>query len=368
MRKSEGSDAILFAEKVLALLDEGRFTATYKYAVLLGLMDLCLEQTSRSGEAPAFVTTAQLAERVVNLYWPHTAPFGAAHAAVLRQNTMGQAEIVSIIRRFRDRHLPDPHAPLARARAASPAAFESMVRSVEWKLVEMPLPRLQQIGVTPDRFIYEVAWSTTIRRAEFADGTSFDNRIQFVGAAGEHLVRLSGLLRPLVQRQWAALVARINDDLVADAHLEAFLFGADRIRLDPVRGPLRDLQSGRCFYCDRRLTEAVEVDHFLPWSRHPDDGIDNLVAADGRCNGDKRDFLASAEHVERWADRNHRQAGALATIATVARWSRTPDRTLSVARAVYVRLRPEVQLWRAGREFVPADQGRLVAALAGAAL
>jgi hypothetical protein len=30
--------AIRFAEKVLALLDEGQFTATYKYAVLLGLL------------------------------------------------------------------------------------------------------------------------------------------------------------------------------------------------------------------------------------------------------------------------------------------------------------------------------------------
>jgi len=35
---------IRFAEKVLALLDQGTFTATYKYAVLLGLMDLCMEK------------------------------------------------------------------------------------------------------------------------------------------------------------------------------------------------------------------------------------------------------------------------------------------------------------------------------------
>jgi len=33
---------IRFAEKVLALLDQGTFTTTYKYAVLLGLMDVCL--------------------------------------------------------------------------------------------------------------------------------------------------------------------------------------------------------------------------------------------------------------------------------------------------------------------------------------
>ena len=39
---------IRFAEKVLALLDQGSFTATYKYAVLLGLMDLCMEHVGVS--------------------------------------------------------------------------------------------------------------------------------------------------------------------------------------------------------------------------------------------------------------------------------------------------------------------------------
>src|SRR5215475_4084016 len=45
-------DAIRFAEKVLELLDEGRYTATYKYAVLLALIDLCLEGTQTSGAPP----------------------------------------------------------------------------------------------------------------------------------------------------------------------------------------------------------------------------------------------------------------------------------------------------------------------------
>jgi hypothetical protein len=42
-------DAVAFAEKVLSLLDQGRFVATYKYAVLLGLIDLCLENVSSNG-------------------------------------------------------------------------------------------------------------------------------------------------------------------------------------------------------------------------------------------------------------------------------------------------------------------------------
>ena len=46
-------DPIRFAERLLALLEEGSFTATYKFAVLLGLMDLCLEHSNRFGEPAA---------------------------------------------------------------------------------------------------------------------------------------------------------------------------------------------------------------------------------------------------------------------------------------------------------------------------
>ena len=48
---------------------------------------------------------------------------------------------------------------------------------------------------------------------------------------------------------------------------------------------LRELQDNRRFYCERRIDGQVEVDHFIPWARHPDNGIENLVVADQRCNG-----------------------------------------------------------------------------------
>ena len=76
-------DAIGFAEKVLELLDEGRYTATYKYAVLLALIDLCLEGTQASGAPPEMVTTRQLADKIVELYWPHTVPFASRAPARL---------------------------------------------------------------------------------------------------------------------------------------------------------------------------------------------------------------------------------------------------------------------------------------------
>jgi hypothetical protein len=154
--------AIGFAEKVLELLDEGRYTATYKYAVLLALIDLCLEHTQASGAPPDMLTTWQVADKIVEIYWPHTLPFvGQASPQVLRQNTRGQAEIVSAIARFRQRHTSDPSIPRWEAHLAAPRAYERLVREVEWKLIEMPLPRLQLMGQAYDPFIYEIQWPAT---------------------------------------------------------------------------------------------------------------------------------------------------------------------------------------------------------------
>ncbi len=44
-----GRDPFPFCEKLLNLLDEGAFTATYKYAALLGLVDLCMELSASDG-------------------------------------------------------------------------------------------------------------------------------------------------------------------------------------------------------------------------------------------------------------------------------------------------------------------------------
>jgi len=48
---------LALAERILELLDQGRFTARSKYAVLLALLDLCLEKAARDGAAPDLLTT-----------------------------------------------------------------------------------------------------------------------------------------------------------------------------------------------------------------------------------------------------------------------------------------------------------------------
>jgi hypothetical protein len=309
----------------------------------------------------------QLADRVLDLYWPHAVAFAFGRDRVLRQNSpnggrgAGQAAIVRAIEMFRSKHANDPSASLARARASAPHAFARLRRTVEWKLVEMPLPRLQTMGGQSAQFVYTINWDISITRTRFE--SDFDNLIRFVEPASEHLVRLSSLLRPLVQRQWAAMVARLNDDIVKDAQLEGFLFGVERTSLEPVRSDLRAMQDGRCFYCGRSLDASAQVDHFVPWARYANNAVENLVVADARCNNDKRDFLASAEHVTRWAERNARRAVDLAEIARRRGWDARSAESLAVARAIYLRLPDSVRLWRASRDFTAVDSESLARAL-----
>lgn len=358
---------IAFGERLLTLLDLGSFTATYKYAVLLALIDLCLEQSDGAGGAPTVLTTRQLAHKTVELYWGHTIPFiSPAGEHILRQSTGGQAQILGLIARFREREVGDPFTTLAEARSRDPRAFQRLVEAVEWKLIEMPLPRLQMVGTRHEPFVYQIGWEVgVIRRA--AGGPDFDNRIHLLHGAGDHLVRLAGLLRPLVQREWASMVARLNREMVEESRLEEFLFGTPRIRLDRVRAPLRDLQEGRCFYCEQLMSGPVEVDHFVPWTRYPDNGLDNLVLSDRRCNNAKRNFLPAVEHVERWRARSIPGSPSAEIIRRVEQdtgWERHPGRTLSVARAIYLRLPAHAKLWVAPDEFADADRAALASALA----
>lgn len=375
---SRGSgDTLAFAERVLQVLDQGAFTATYKYAVLLGLLDLVLETANRDGEPATVVSTRQLAEKVVELYWPHTRDYAELPdgPAVLRQNRGqpgSQAEIVRAIQRFRARHAVDETAPLFRTRLTLGARFERLIDTIEWKLIQMPLPRLQRTEGRTGAFVYGIAWDETIGRAAVAayqrgEPAAFDNRIRLLPGVPGYLLRLNSLLRPLIYRQWTAEVASING--LPEARLGEFLFGTDRI-VPPrrLREGLAELQQGSCFYCCERLSgHAIEVDHFIPWARYPDNGVENLVLAHQRCNNAKRDFLAATPHVTNWLARfQSPDADALTRLSREAGWESRPAQTLGVASAIYLRLPAEVELWLAPGRFKAADRTVLARAFAGA--
>lgn len=351
-QNSEALDAIAFAEKVLALLDQGAFTSTYKFAVLLGLMDLVVEQADSSGTLASVITTRQLADKIIEVYWAHTVAYSPLNA-VPKQNTHGQAEIISKVERFREK---SQFSTLFKAKRKNYKGYKTLLDNVEKKLIEMPLPRLQYFGQQEQRFIYDIAWDKSIadnlksvtayQRQQLSD---FDNRIHLAPQVADYLVALNGLLRPLIQRTWALQVARINK--LEESKLEAFLFHNKRAAIAQFSEGLSDIQANKCFYCEKHLGSSQktkpEVDHFVPWARYPNDGLANLVVAHSACNQDKSDHVAAFSHYQHWQERNAdaRSISAIEEIAEEAQWDVRLSESLNIANTLYGRLDDSVELW-----------------------
>jgi len=350
-----------FVQRLLQLLDEGRFVATYKFAVLLGLLDVLSEHAGPHGEAPSTIATRDLARAVLNIYWPHTRPF--EEIGTLRQNQSGQAEILSLIAHFREHTVGDSTAPPSQARLAQPEGFDVLVRDVEWKLIEMPLGRLQRIGNEDEPFIYTLGWDQPPTQGAVKT-PGFQGTLRLLPRAGDYLLRSAALLRPLVQRSWTLTVARFNG--MQEAKLEDFLFGARRISLLPVAPGLRDIASARCFYCRKPVQGQAAIDHFIPWTRHIDNSIENLVFAHPRCNSYKSAYLAAEQHLQRWSSRmtDPKLLAPLRDLADEKRWETHPETTQAVARSIYLRLPTGYKLWQLERDFTPLDRNRVLEALA----
>ena len=334
----------------------------------MAILDLTIEKTTAGGP-PTSLTTRELAEEIVELYWPHASPYEPVRR-VLRQgggHADHQAEIVRAIARFRQEVAGAPEELQHRARLAQPRKYEQLVRFVEWKLIEMPIPRLQVMGRDEDRFLYEYSWDQSIKRAHG------------LGLPGRHA---RSLRQPALaearrggapgQAEWRspahrpAGVGRHGGQHERPARDDPGEVPVRRRPYPPGRGPPASPgASVEPLLLLRRphQREPASVDHFIPWARYPDNGLDNLVAAHDRCNNNKRDFLAAAEHLERWRQRTRDHDDLLSALAVRLRWERNSDRSRGVASALYGRLPAGARLWRVGSDFEVADPERLVLAL-----
>src|SRR5215216_7975649 len=95
---------LTFLRQLQRVLNEGSVTATYKYALILALADLAVLHGDDSG-APLMLARRDIAAAMIRLYWRQAAPFPGVRGRapeILRQSTLRQAEIITIIQQFRD--------------------------------------------------------------------------------------------------------------------------------------------------------------------------------------------------------------------------------------------------------------------------
>ena len=350
-------DPLAFTQLVLQLLDEGRRHATYKLAVLLALLDTCAASGDDAGRAPSQISTRDLARSVARLYWTQVRPF--EQGAVLKQAAGARAITVDAVSALRQESQLRGATTFASAELRCQEAVERCLDVVELNLVRMPLGKLQRPlsfreGSDYPRFLYDDdAFHERVTRAQL------DRRplsVQLRPGAADTLVSLAGLLRPLIELHWTRQVAELNRISLAEDGLRSFLFGTQRSALTRLAPALVELQSGRCFYCTGPLPSDVHVDHFVPWSRIPNDGLANLVAADAACNGSKRDNYADLALLERWAERPRQ---ALSDAATSLDWPLRLTESLGTARSLYGHLPAGSRLWTGRGVFALLDPTRL---------
>lgn len=329
------SDAqLVFLRQLQRLFNEGEFVATYKFALLHAIADLCVERADDpSGEL--HLPLPDLGEKFIALYWQHAAPY--RHGQVIRQNRGEQAALLNALQSARARYTT-----LARFRASTD--WPRNVRSAAALLKKMPLWKLQTLSGQTEEFLY-------------ANRPVADGILLKPGVA--HCLRMFyPLVLQLVRGQWVSHIRSIPaNSLLVGPHgdLEEFLFGSHRRSLEPAQPALMEIQQGRCLYCGRDVHGDWHVDHFIPWSRYPRDLAHNLVIAHDRCNLAKRDTLAAREHVERWLARNEAQ-GALIADALGDAFVCDSDTSRRVARWSYeLEAQADARLWLRARQYVPFD-------------
>ena len=282
-------DQLVFLRLLQRVLNEGEFTATYKFALLQAFLDLSIESRI-TDDAKLPITYRQIAARFVEYYWNHTDPYpiDMGQDTVLFQSSGRQAAVLSQIGEVRRR---GPRT-LAQFRRET-REYESLLARVAKTVREQPVRYMQNLNGERLDFLFELA----------PDGRG----IRLLPGVAWCLQEFHDLIQDQLRSRWVEHVRRISSNarLIGNHRdLEVFLFGQQRAPLARVRDALLDIEGDRCFYCSRQMpTGKVEVDHFIPWSRYPRDRGHNFVLAHAACNNRKRDALASAPYLGRWIDR-----------------------------------------------------------------
>ena len=314
-------EQLQFFHKIQRLLDEGSFTSTYKYALLIALADLSVEKGSDSSDRLT-LTKSEIAEKFIQMYWRQakTFPSSAEEDQVLFQNNKGQITIVSkIIAIFSS--TSQRYAELS----LHALEHKQLMSTVKATLESGPLWRLQILGSNDvDDFLYaQVNGSNEIT---LRDGIAFCFR------------RFYNQIVAMVQGSWV-LKIRSNDQniqmLGQNVPLRDFLFGVPRNNLQRYVPILKKVQNNLCFYCSSEIKSSSEVDHFIPWARYQVDLSHNFVLACKSCNAAKGCMLASIVHLSNWSLRNREIGEELATTFVANAMPQSMDSSLSVAKWAY---------------------------------
>ncbi len=285
------ADAVRLLDALQRLLRDSSYTTTYKFALLHTFCDLSLEM----GPGESTLPLANVAERVIELYWEQVRPFSGLVIPGMVQLSQTTGETARIIARVEEMSK-------ANAGALSDARKHGRLRTYSLDIVgdlkRYPLDLLQR---PDDQFLYH--WPAE------------NSELRFLPGVIPTLQQFHGLLTDMIQVRWTAWVER-NNKLEGSDALRAHLFGEERESLRAVVPAMLEIQGNRCFYTGDALAEGeTEVDHFLPWSLTHNNSVGNLVLATESYNNKKSNKLPSSDEKKTWELRNEKFAEQLETLA-----------------------------------------------------
>jgi hypothetical protein len=232
-------DPLLLGRRVVAILETGVRVATYKLATLMALIDHCIENLPEPPTDPLAVPIADLAHRVLQLYWRQVRPFEGHE---LRQSSGEKERIPLVVRTLRT---ASSASSLSVAMTLAPEVYQSAVDEIGLCLALQPLYRLQRLpgADTNDPFLYDDGFlhANVSRRTLRAHGDA----VELMPGVATGLARLAGLLKPALEIMWVDDVRRMNKFLIAEVpDIAGHLFGRDRTALAAVRPPFKDTLRG----------------------------------------------------------------------------------------------------------------------------
>lgn len=343
-------DPLAVGQQLVAILDEGRRTGTYKLAVAVALLDLAVEQVPADPATVVSINLGQLTERVMDLYWGQLRPFLGSD---LKQSTDGRSVLLGAVAGLRAKVPGRREVPLETAQRLVPHEYQRCADKVLRFLVRYPLKRLQRAGRsnTHECFLYDDSWLGSDSVTVIAD---HGNQVELYPGIGHALARLAPLLKPAFQLAWVHDVQRMNKAVLGnEPDIAHHLFGADRVSLARPAEILVEEFGSVCFYCASAVTKHRHVDHVLPWSRVPLNGLSNLVIGCRRCNSDKSDYLPEPVHVARALDRGRER---LQGLADSINWPSQFDRVDSAARGLYSTVTAVTPVWHAPGRIEPLSR------------
>lgn len=282
-------EQLRFLKQIQQILQSGNFTSTYKFALLMSLVRLAIEQGKDTGEALT-LDYLDIAEKFIDLYWKQALPFqfNEYEPFVLQQSSGSQAAIINHIRQAQSQFKT-----LAAARRDH-AFWLKLKRSVATTVRQMPVVYLQNMNGQTVEFLYCLA--------------DAKKQLHLLPKVMYCLRQFSEIIEELCQKRWIDYIRGNRKNLlVLDGlpDLNEFMFAPSRNQLGQVANILIDLQQCQCFYCGKNLkNRKYAVDHFIPWSLYPADTGHNFVLADEACNSQKSNYLAAEHFLEQWMTRN----------------------------------------------------------------